>query len=330
MSISTLRWARGSALALIISLVACSGQQPGSGGLMPAGASPAQAARSAAGSSWMAPDAKSKDLLYVTDGNADEVEIFSYPQMKREGAVPGFDQPFGACADKSGDIFIANTGASDILEYAHGGTRPIETLSDPGYEPRGCSIDPTTGNLAVANYISTPAGGPGNVAIYTDAKGTPTYYSPPSIVYGVFSCGYDDKGNLFMDGQDFGSAFEFAELPSGAKTFTSVTLDQAFELPGGVQWDGKYVAVGDAELGAIYQFSIQGTKGTKVGTTPLNGVAGAYGFWIQGSKVVVPFSGSQGTGTHGVGIWLYPAGGSAKKLSKFLQYPSGAAVSKAK
>ena len=38
-----------------------------------------------------------------------------------------------------------------VSEYAHGGKKPIEDLSDPPYLPFGCSVDPPTGNLAVAN-----------------------------------------------------------------------------------------------------------------------------------------------------------------------------------
>ena len=65
------------------------------------------------------------------------------------------NSPYGECVDKAGDVFVAdfggNTGTPAILEYAHGGTKPIATLSDPGYYPESCSIDPTTGNLAVTN-----------------------------------------------------------------------------------------------------------------------------------------------------------------------------------
>jgi len=325
MCISTSRLACLSALALITGLAACSAQQPGSGGLVPAGASPAQTARSGDRRSWMAPDAKNKDLLYVADQNTNDVDVFSYPALKREGTLSGFDAPSGECVDNRGDVFIANDEASDIIEYAHGGTSPIATLSDPGYYPVDCSIDPTTGNLAVANIISTSFG-QGNIAIYTDAKGAPSAYYSDANVYSMYSCTYDDAGNLFVDGENDGSSsFEFAELPSGAKTFTNVTLNQAIGVAGGVQWDGKYVAVGD-QYADIYQFSIQGTKGTKVGTTPLNGAGRNLEFWIQGSKVIVPYENSS---VGGVGIWHYPAGGASKKVVKGFEYPDGATVSKA-
>ncbi len=39
--------------------------------------------------SWMDPDAKSKDLLYVTNPGANEVLVYSYPQDKLVGTLGG-------------------------------------------------------------------------------------------------------------------------------------------------------------------------------------------------------------------------------------------------
>jgi hypothetical protein len=57
-----------------------------------------------------------------------------------------------------------------------------------------------------------------------------------------------------------------------------------------MQWDGKYLAIGNNTEGAgtIYQFAINGEKGTKVGSTPLNGSGGAIQFWIEQANVIVP------------------------------------------
>jgi|GEM_PF-4679361 len=54
-----------------------------------------------------------------------------------------------------------------------------------------------------------------------------------------------------------------------------------------MQWDGKYLAIGNNTEGAgtIYQFAINGEKGTKVGSTPLNGSGGAIQFWIEQANV---------------------------------------------
>ena len=103
---------------------------------------------------WMLPAAKSMDLLYVS--NDDELLVFSYPKGKLVGeiTVPSGDFA-GLCSDSAGDVFVTSVGshsASYILEYAHGGTEPITTLSDPAWA-NGCAVDPTTGNVAVTNLL---------------------------------------------------------------------------------------------------------------------------------------------------------------------------------
>lgn len=323
MPISTLRRTCGAPLALVAGLAGCSGQTGGFAGFTPT-ANPAPLAAADRGASFVAPDAMRKDLLYVSDEDTNTVYIYSYPQLEREGKLTGFDGPFGECADKHGNVFIANDDASQIREYAHGGTKPIATLSDPGYYPRGCSIDPTTGDLAVANIVTTSLG-EGNIAVYKGAKGNPAAYYADAKVFNVYSCAYDNAGNLFIDGEDQAStAFAFAELPTGSKKFTDISLNQTIGVAGGVQWDGKYVAVGD-QYADIYQFAIHGKTGTKVGVTPLNGVGRDSEFWIQGGNVIVPDSYKRD-----VAIWSYPTGGTPEKSSKGFKAPIGATVSVAR
>lgn len=276
--------------------------------------------------SWMAPDAKKHDLLYVSDSfpyGSNDVYVYSYPKGKLKGQLTGFNEPSGQCVDKAGNVFIANFGTSQILEYAHGGTSPINTLSDAGYYPLGCSVDPTTGNLAVTNRLSTSFT-TGDVAIYPDASGTPTSYTDPNFYYYEF-CGYDNHGNLYIDGTTKGSALEYAELPSGGGSLSNLTLNQSIGFPGGVQWDGKHLAIGDQSAAVIYQFAISGSSGTKVGSTPLTGSKDVVQFWIRGNRVIGPDA-----GLADVGFYNYPSGGSPTKTIVDLGEPVGATVSRAK
>ena len=92
------------------------------------------AAHSNDGRSWMDPDAKTKDLLYVTNPGLNEVLVYSYPQSKLVGTLTQFYfVPDGVCTDKKGDVWIVNNNAQEIVEYKHGGTTQIASLSDPGY-----------------------------------------------------------------------------------------------------------------------------------------------------------------------------------------------------
>ena len=123
------------------------------------------------------------------------------------------------------------------------------------------------------------------MAIYKKARGRPTFYAS---AFGVYDCGYDDKGNLFIDGDVISGHLDFAELPKGSTTFRNITLNQSFRAAGGIQWDGKHLAVGDFYEAMIYQFDISGKRGTEVGSTPLTGSGEVWQFFIDGDRVIAP------------------------------------------
>ena len=121
-----------------------------------------------------------------------------------------------------------------------------------------------------------------------------------------------------------------AELPHGSSTFTNIGINQTITVAGGVQWDGKYVAVADENgpgNGVIYQFSISGSTGTEVSSTTLDSSENIHQFWIDpaGSRVVAP-SASLST----VGYWKFPAGGNPTKTLSGFDIPEGVALSQPK
>jgi hypothetical protein len=285
------------------------------------------------GHSWMSPGATSKDLLYISNYATSVVSVFSYPQDKLVGTLTGFDQPDGICTDKKGDVFIVSNQNDTIVEYKHGGATPIATLSDPAGYPVNCSVDPTTGNLAVAT-IRTYSYGSGSVAIFAHAKGTPTLYYDPKITT-VYFVGYDDKGNIFMDGLESGVGFAFAELPKGKKTFSNITLKGGtIYFPGKVTWDGKYVTVADQQYGGHYSghtgiYQTTGAGGKIVSSTPLTDSGDIVDLWIYDNTVIGPVY--DGYSENEVLFYKYPAGGKPTKTLKGYGFyePIGAAVSAA-
>jgi hypothetical protein len=287
------------------------------------------ATHAGSGRSWMPPEAKKIDLLYISNLGRDHVSVFSYPKGKLEGTLRGFSG--GECADNAGNVFITNRPEGEVSEFAHGGTSPIATLSDAGELPSGCSVDSTTGNLAVANYCGSDDGqgcsSRGSVSIYTNASGNPTRYTYRLITH-LFSCGYDNVGNLFVDGIHTHGSSVFAELPSGGSKFTNITLDQTIEEGGSIQWDGTDLAVGGNESendAVIYQFTVSGKMGMKVGTTLLSGIKYTPSFWIQPPNVIGA-NDNYVTGGN-VMFWRYPAGGPPTKTIGGLNEPFAATVS---
>lgn len=264
------------------------------------------------GRSWMLPEARSSDLLYIADDAGGEVLAFSYPRGKLLGTLTGFKYPNGLCSDQRGNVFVANFQGEDIPEYAHGGTVPIATLDDYGYFPRGCSVDPTTGNLAVTNY-ATVIQEQGNVEIYPDASGRPATYVDPSI-YNYWFCGYDDQGDLFVDGTNASGEFVFSELRAGASEFSDLTINEPVGNPGAIQWDGAYIALTSTHgfqkrTEAVYQLEISSSGVTVAGTTTLLLPRGNFWgqSWIDGHRIIQsePFRSAH--------FWGYPKGGNPMK-----------------
>ena len=284
----------------------------------------------------MDPTATAGDLLYVSTSPfqaVPDVEVYSWERRELVGVLMGFHSPAHLCADKAGNVFVPDTSTAQIFEFAHGGTNPIATLHDTGHTPRACSADRVTGDLAVVDGTE----GGGDIAIYRNASGNPTRHLNTRFATYDF-CGYDDAGNLFVDGKDHSGNFRFAEIPHGSKFLMDVTLDTYIITPGSVQWDGKYMAVGDEVGDFVFQFAITGSTGTLKGRTDLYGGQGpVHQFWIpelrkrkvtpQDRHIVAAQFHFSRFDFGDVGYWSYPAGGPATHVIVGPDHPLGVTVS---
>jgi hypothetical protein len=266
----------------------------------------------------MAAGTSKETLLYVSDNATDNVDVYSYVRRKLVGKLAGFSDPDGLCVDKAGDVFVPDSVADVIVEYAHGGTTPIQTLTDLD-EPVSCSVDPTTGNLAVVD------GGPA-VSVYTNAQGNPTQYTDPNLNRLSYA-GYDGSGNLFVDGYSPGSNSEVDVLPSDSSTFTRINVNVSFVIPGDVHWDGQHLDIAEqaSQPQVIDQFTMSGSSGQLVAQTPLRAADVVYYYWIAGSKVVAADNGFDEVWFYG-----YPAGGDPVALISGFSSPIGITVSTGK
>src|SRR5579871_2156735 len=79
--------------------------------------------------SWMLPEAKTEDLMYVSDGTLSAVLVFAYKSRKQVGQLTAFNEPYGQCVDAKGDVWITDVSNGTVAEYAHGGTKPLKTLT---------------------------------------------------------------------------------------------------------------------------------------------------------------------------------------------------------
>ena len=207
-------------------LAGCGGSQPPIGMTGTMSQSRATVQRLDRSGSWMLPEARHKTLLYVADALYYNVSVYSYPDGALVGELSVYNA-WAACTDHKGDVFISSQIGyrSEILEYKHGEKDPIAVLQDgdSAYFPSDCSLDPTTGNLAVANAQGYYGESYGNVAIYAGAQGSPKFLTDDAIPY-IWSCAYDSKGNLYVDGSSYYSHPRFAKVKHGGSDFQRLTL----------------------------------------------------------------------------------------------------------
>ena len=269
--------------------------------------------------SWMDARAKKGALLYLSDASTYDVYVYSWPSLALVGTLTGFNGPSGECVDAKGNVWIANTYDSELIEYAHGGTSPVATLSDSGQYPYSCAVNKKSGTLAAGNIEST-SGSAGSVTIYKRESGSGTNF-PDSNVYVNF-VGYDRRGNLFVNGGSGSGYFSLQTLRKG--TFAPVTLSGgAIDIAGGVQYADKSLSVGD-QLGesgnpVIYQMS---EKGRITGSTRLDS-GGCSQYAIAAGMVVCPDAKNRT-----IDVYSYPSGGTATQtLSGSFSDPFAAAIS---
>jgi hypothetical protein len=315
-----------AACAAIALLAGCAGS------LSHGSALPSQGAGSGAASirhSWMDAGLSKQDLLYVSNTNG-EVTVYRYWLHTLVGVLTNFTQPLGECADKSnGNVFITDYSAKTILEFAHGGTKPIKKLSDSPNAPYSCSVDSATHDLAVADYNGSSQ--KGDVAVWTNASGSPKRYTDSQL--SVFKyLAYDDNGALLVTDGGGTNAAQFAWLPKNGSKLINLKVpgkDPSFKwYVTGIQWDGRFFVLDDYYL---YRISLIHGQAYYVGMTDLYHSGGGP-FWIynnklsgQGTQVVGGYAGDSYSWVY---YWDYPVGGNPiYQLQHGVDHPVGLTVS---
>lgn len=268
------------------------------------------------------------------------------PGLILKGQVRGFDQPEGECSDKSGNIWVADTLAAQVIQLSRTGSI-LKTLSDPNEYPVSCAVDPNTGDLAVVNVLTTGSEA-GNLEIYKNASGTPTALTCAGDVR-YFFAGFDGKGDLMVAGL---SNVGFQLCYGTRKSLKELSLSGGTVIdPGTVQWSSvnNYWDVFDQQCNlefaaCDYWVTVSGSAGTITGvTTPENykgaavcdlvqAVVAPKGKYIAGADYepsAYVCKESDGAATS-VDRWPNPAGGLPVKFysnSADMSEPLGAAIS---
>lgn len=180
-------------------------------------------------SGWVTPNATPH--IYVSDFNNSTVTCYNEEgvQTGQITAAAGLLNPQGMTVHH-GILYVANTGASNILEYKGCTTPIVKTRNDPKQYPVDVAVD-VDGEVYASNIITT-AGGPGSIVMYTPVGVNP---GPPFGIAGEtrnYFIAIDDAGNLYSTYQDAGGAGQTACYPGDAVVGASVGVPLAF--PGGI------------------------------------------------------------------------------------------------
>jgi PQQ enzyme repeat len=307
-----------------LGLSACSNGGVGS----PVGNAPAIVSAPPNGeSSWMARDAQTHNLLYVSNRKDGSVNVYSYSPGALAGRLLNV-RAGGLCSDSNGNVFILQ--GNEILEYAHGATQPVGTLHNALGAAKFCAVDSTTGDLAVSAGSSRAHG----LVIYANAKGPPrTIRSFNGGARGSLT--YDDAGNLFVVATAGGAdgAGSLIELPKGASRVKNIAWNGTHPSHlGSIQWDGRYLAV-ETSLGAlgatISRYRVSEGRATFIGGATLAGAGDPLQFAIHDGQIVMPNSDLHGAAA-AVAFYGYPGGDGPRQTIDDERRPQAAAFSPAK
>jgi hypothetical protein len=316
-------------------LVALTGCSPVPSGLAPSAAAPAA-------QSWMqSKAAPAKALLYIADGATDDVFVYDYKTSQLVGTLHGMKQPYGMCVDAQGSVWITDLSAGAVVKYPHGKIVQAKRFATDG-RAVGCSVDPTSGNLAVAN-VTTSSGG-GSIRVFSSSGHTD--YANPQC-YTLEQPGYDSQGNLYVEAYSPSNAVVVCELPHGGNALQPIAVDRELTGAGSAMWDGKYITLTEESYQgnsstAIHQMvattsgGLQ-TVGTTVLTDPCHNSIDIWQPFIVGSKNT-PVNTQQGDAVVAFDtscqarerskMWAYPASGAPLPDSIFpVKAPDGNAVS---
>lgn len=185
----------------------------------------------AGGSGWLSPAAKKcKTQLYVSSYKLDYVGIYcakGHNQVPIGKITDGINGPEGANVDGKGNLYVTNTSANTVTEYARGSVKPSFTYSSGLGAPAGVAIDAKQ-NVYVTNLS------PASVEVFPQASNTPSL-KITDVTYPI-DVAVDASANAYVT--TYTSNFKNGEILEYSPGSTQGTnLGIVTGVPGGIALD---------------------------------------------------------------------------------------------
>lgn len=210
-------------------------------------------------------------LVYGCDITRNGCFWFLQGHDRIAGSIGGLDQPQGiGVSPTTGDLYVANSGASDVRVYAPNRTLVVADLPDPGQVPVDVAVG--GGLVYVANAFTT-SGGPGSITV-VDAStgGIVATLTDPNVSQGV-SVSLDENQLLsfcFIRKDDSGECDAFPHRRGHGQQIAS-----GWGFTGGSSFDNaEHLVVSDDSKGQLLTFD----GSTLCGTATFQG--GGVPVWI--------------------------------------------------
>jgi hypothetical protein len=243
--------------------------------------------------SWMSPNAKREQLLYVSQPEQSVVDVYSVPAYSLEGQITdGIDFPQGVTADKHGNLYVANLEGDSVTIYPQGGTSPTRTLSD-SYGPLDVAL---TKNGYV--LVGDNAGGVDVFPPNASSPSTRLTNADLSVVAGVAADAHNDA---YAAGNNVSYAPVVVKFKNMAGPGTNLNLSDLV-APSGILIDASgNVVVSDYSLPGV---NIYAPRSKKPSATIANSESpDRSAFDKMENLIYVP----EGT-TYAVNVYDYPSG----------------------
>ena len=189
--------------------------------------------------SWMLKTKVGAPLVYVSDVDFNTVTVFDRGGQT-VGRIGGLNGPEGLFVDADHNLWVANSGASQILEFARGATSPTKILSDKGGLPSDVTMCPN-GTLYVSNSKLSNARG-GNILLYAPGSTRPTGKLTFPHEFQAYFLTCDAAGNIFetltiINKMTGAGGAAVVEYPGGRQAgATRLPMKHSF-FPGGIKQD---------------------------------------------------------------------------------------------